>query len=162
MSLALEVLSVILVAIAMALALAHALELPGKMRLGKEEYLAVQTIYYPGFTLGGMAEPAAIVAVLALLVIGPDGTARSWLTAGALMALIAMHLVFWIMTQPVNRFWVRDTPLTAPAQRFFGTADAGPAMPDWTALRDRWERSHLLRAIAAMLSLILLVTAIAL
>ena len=127
MSVTLEVLSVILVAIAMALALAHALELPGKTRLGKEQYLAVQTIYYPGFTLGGIAEPAAIIAVLALLLVGPEGTARAWLTAGALVALITMHLVFWIMTQPVNRFWLSDTQLTAPAQRFFSTG--GTARP---------------------------------
>ncbi|MBB4274373.1 hypothetical protein [Rhizobium mongolense] len=47
---ALEILTVLIVAVAMALALAHALELPGKMRLSKEQYLAVQPIYYPGFT----------------------------------------------------------------------------------------------------------------
>ncbi|MBB4228085.1 hypothetical protein [Rhizobium mongolense] len=37
---ALEILTVLIVAVAMALALAHALELPGKMRLSKEQYLA--------------------------------------------------------------------------------------------------------------------------
>jgi hypothetical protein len=40
----LEVVAVIFVAVAMALTLAHALELPGKMRLSKETYLAVQPI----------------------------------------------------------------------------------------------------------------------
>jgi len=35
-----------LTAVTMSLALAHALELPGKRRLGKEEYCAVQTIDY--------------------------------------------------------------------------------------------------------------------
>ena len=49
----LEVLAVSLVSIAMALALAHALEFPVKMRLDKQTYLAVQPIYYPGFTIGG-------------------------------------------------------------------------------------------------------------
>jgi hypothetical protein len=29
------------------------LSLPGKLRLDKETYCAVQTIYYPGFTVGG-------------------------------------------------------------------------------------------------------------
>jgi hypothetical protein len=37
----LQVLTVILVAVAMALSLAHALELPGKMRLTKEVYYAM-------------------------------------------------------------------------------------------------------------------------
>lgn len=49
----LQVLAVILVAVAMALSLAHALELPGKMRLDSETYYAMQPIYYPGFTIGG-------------------------------------------------------------------------------------------------------------
>jgi len=47
------VVTVFLVAVAMALALSHALELPGKMRLDKQTYLAMQPIYYPGFTIGG-------------------------------------------------------------------------------------------------------------
>ena len=29
-------------------------ELPGRMLLDREAYLAVQTIYYPGFTFGGI------------------------------------------------------------------------------------------------------------
>jgi hypothetical protein len=49
---ALEILSVMLAAVTMSLALA----LPGKLRLNKEQYLTVQTIYYPGFTLGGITE----------------------------------------------------------------------------------------------------------
>jgi hypothetical protein len=36
--------------VAVAMALAHALELPGKFRLSKEEYLRIESIYYPGFT----------------------------------------------------------------------------------------------------------------
>jgi hypothetical protein len=60
----LQVAAVILVAVAMALSLAHALELPGKMRLGKDTYLAVQQIYYPGFTIDGGAEPLAILALV--------------------------------------------------------------------------------------------------
>ncbi|WP_246505851.1 hypothetical protein [Mesorhizobium silamurunense] len=49
----LEILTVILVASAIAMALAHALELPGKLRLGRQEYFVVQQIYDPGFTIGG-------------------------------------------------------------------------------------------------------------
>ena len=51
----LHILTVILVAIAMALSLAHVLELPGKLRLDRDTYLKVQTIYYPGFTLAASA-----------------------------------------------------------------------------------------------------------
>jgi hypothetical protein len=49
MLVALTVVTVFLVAVAMSLALAHALELPGKMRLDRKTYHAVQSIYYPGF-----------------------------------------------------------------------------------------------------------------
>jgi len=53
---ALQVLAVLLVSIGMALSLAHALELPGKLRLPREAYIAVQPIYYAGFAIGGFSE----------------------------------------------------------------------------------------------------------
>ena len=164
MRIAFEVLTVVLVASTMGLALAHALEWPGKLRLDREQYLAVQPIYYPGFTIGGgVAEAGGMLATLALLLMAPTGSAQFWLIAGVLAALIVTHLIFWTVTQPVNRAWLRETELTAPARRFFGTDPANPApASDWQALRDRWEWSHALRATAAMLGLILLVTAIAL
>jgi hypothetical protein len=73
----LQVLAVLLVAVAMSLALAHALELPGKMRLSKEAYYAMQPIYYPGFTIGGFAEPAGLILTIILLFVTPLGTADS-------------------------------------------------------------------------------------
>jgi|GEM_PF-3012637 len=49
------------------------------MRLGKEAYLAVQPIYYPGFTwAGGLGEAAGMVAVLVLLLLTPIGSADFW------------------------------------------------------------------------------------
>jgi hypothetical protein len=62
-----EIAAVVLVAITMALTLAHALELPGKLRLDREQYFAVQTIYYPGFTIGGGAEILGILVLAWLL-----------------------------------------------------------------------------------------------
>jgi hypothetical protein len=56
-----------LVAVAMALPLSHALELPGKMRLSKDQYLGMQPIYYPGFTIGGIAEPLGLLATFNLV-----------------------------------------------------------------------------------------------
>jgi hypothetical protein len=44
----LQVITLMLVALAMAPAVAHALEFPGKKRLSKDAYLTVQGIYYPG------------------------------------------------------------------------------------------------------------------
>jgi hypothetical protein len=158
---ALEVLTVMVAAVTMSLALAHALELPGKLRLNKEKYLTVQPIYYPGFTLGGVAEFASIITTLALLIFTPKNSRQFWLVAAALAALVAVQVIFWTMTQPLNKYWLQNTELSRVATRFFETGSASPA-GDWTVMRDRWERSHVLRAIASVLALLLLTTAIAL
>ena len=165
MILALTVIVVLLVAIAMALALAHALEWPGKMRLTQEQYLAVQPIYYPGFTFGGIAEPIGILALLILVVLTPTDTTAFWLMVYALVALVAMHAAYWLMTHPVNNFWLKDVPLKGAGAGFFasdplrqGTASG---QSEWKTLRDRWEFSHVVRAVLGLISLTLLVAAIA-
>lgn len=158
MLLALKIVTVTLAAISMALALAHALEWPGKMRLSKEDYLVVQPIYYPGFTIGGIAEPLSILLALALTVLMPTGSKAFVLMIGACLALIAMHLIYWLMTHPVNNFWLKDVKLKKTGSLFFSLGrDSGPA--DWTALRDQWERSHILRTVFGFVGFVLLVTA---
>lgn len=161
---ALQVLTVLLVAVAMALALAHALELPGKLRLTKDAYLAMQPIYYPGFTIGGIAEPVGIVATLGLVLLAPAGSTAFWLALGALAALLAMHAAYWLLTHPVNNFWLKGFELKGAGAGFFSfdplRRNAGSQPLDWTALRDRWEYSHVMRAGLALLALTLLVTSI--
>jgi hypothetical protein len=157
----LEVAAVLATAIVFALSLAHALEYPGKMRLTKEPYLEVQTIYYPGFTIGGAAEPLSSLLVLALLLVSPWDATGSSLLIVALVGLIVVQGVFWLMTQPVNRVWVKLMPMGAAGKRFFRPEDANAAEQDWTALRDRWERSHIIRCLAAGIALAALVVAVA-
>jgi hypothetical protein len=161
MLLSLEILSVLLVAVAMALSLAHALEWTGKLRLSKEEYLAMQPIYYPGFTIGGIAEPAGLLALLVLLFLTPEE--GFWLLVGAFVALAAMHATYWLLTHPVNNFWLKDFNPKGLGGSFFaiGGGRLGEGA-DWTALRDRWETSHAIRAALCLLSLILLTASIAL
>lgn len=164
MRVTLQIITVLLVAIAMALALAHALELPGKRRLTKEQYLAVQPIYYPGFTFGGITEPLGLLLLLVLLLLTPTGPAL-WLTAGAFLALAAMHAAYWLLTHPVNNFWLKDSELKGMSARFFlfdPLDRSNPAKPNWQELRDRWESSHLVRAGLGLASLVLIVTAVAL
>ena len=127
MYVAFEVLTVMLAAVTMSLALAHALELPGKLRLNKEQYLAVQSIYYPGLTVGGIAEFGSIIAAFALLVLTPRQLPQFWLIAGALVALIVVQAIFWLMTQPVNKYWLQNTALSRVATRFFDTGTAAPS-----------------------------------
>ena len=170
----LQVLSVLLCAVAMSTALAHALELPGKMRLTRDEYLAVQPIYYPGFTIAsGFGEVPAPIATAILLLLTPPGSAAFWLTLVALLGLLGMQAVYWIVTHPVNRFWLRDRlRREAQTQRGFAShfflsdpargsrleVEEPPA--DWTALRNRWEYSHAVRAALAVVSLIMLIIAV--
>jgi hypothetical protein len=87
---------------AMVPALAHGLELPGKLRLTKDAYFAIQPIYYPGFTIVGIAEPLAIISTITLLVLTPRGGVDFWLTLLGLVGLIGMHVVYWLFTHPVN------------------------------------------------------------
>jgi hypothetical protein len=155
-----QILTLILVSIAMALSLAHALELPGKLRLKREAYLAIQSIYYPGFTYGGASEPMSILAAVALLMLMPPGNWEFWLTLAALIALASMQAVFWLVTQPVNRFWLAGVALDPASERFFGSSEAlTNKRPEWTALRDRWEYSHLARAVLALAAFVLLLIA---
>jgi hypothetical protein len=165
----LQVVSVLLVAVAMALALAHALEFPGKLRLDKETYVAVQTIYYPGFTFGGLGEGLGMIGLVLLLFLTPVGTAPFWWTLVALLALIAMHATYWIVTHPVNKFWLKDQDLGGAGGKFFAFDPMQRRGPDeddgeeaWKRARDRWEFSHLLRAVLALIALAALTVAIAL
>lgn len=159
----LEIVTVLIVAVVMAMSLAHALEYPGKRRLDREAYFAVQTIYYPGFSLAGICEPLGIVVILVLVAETPAGTAKFWLTIVALAALLAAHAVFWLVTQPVNKYWLVHEKIGETGARFFAVEKVrGRTMPKWTALRDRWEISHLARAALSGIAFIALVVGLTL
>ncbi len=151
---ALHIVSLLLVSFAMALSLAHALELPGKMRLDKDAYMTVQQIYYPGFTAGGFSEVAALVTLVALLSLQPYGTAQFWWSAAALALLAAVHAIYWIFTHPVNNFWLKDVKLSGFGNSFFSRFAGTGREDEWKRLRDVWEYSHVARAILAILSLV--------
>jgi hypothetical protein len=159
----LQAAAILLVAAAMALALAHALELPGKLRLTKDEYFIVQAIYYPGFTIAGLSEPVGLLAILVLLFFLPAGSLAFWLTLAAFVVLLTMHAAYWVLTHPVNSFWVPGFRPSRLGSTFFGFDPLGRrrAMdsPDWTVLRYRWEFSHVVRGILGLVGLALLVVA---
>ena len=162
----LQIVTVTLVAVAMAMSLAHALELPGKMRLEKHTYYAIQSIYYPGFTIGGaIGEVGGVVSTAILLLMTPVGGADFWLTATALGGLIGMQAIYWVFTHPVNRFWVEGETMHRLGSRFFSFGSAGSGQsaegsPEWTQLRNRWEYSHVARAALGFIGFVALVVAI--
>jgi hypothetical protein len=158
----LQVVTLMLIALAMVPAVAHALEFPGKMRLSKDAYLTVQRIYYPGFTIAGLAESFSIVAGLALVIVTPRGSIAFLLSLTALILLLAMHAVYWIVTAPVNKVWLKDEQQSKAGAAFFrmNTSEQRQAT-DWTSLRDRWEYSHVTRAVLVTTALGLLACAMA-
>lgn len=161
-----QFIALMLVTVAMVPAVAHALELPGKRRLAKDEYFAIQPIYYPGFTWAGMSEPLAIVAPAVLLFLTPFGSHDFWLSLAALVGTVCMHAVYWLFTHPVNNFWLHEEKLSDLGSGFFslgkGGSDKGeePRPLDWRRLRDRWEHSHLARAVFATVSFLAMVLAL--
>ena len=165
--LALEVVTMLLVAVAMSMALAHALEFPGKLRLDRQTYLAVQTIYYPGFTIGGVGEVLAVIATLALMLTVRHDSFAFWWCFCAFAALLVMHLVFWFITQPTNRYWMKEVRLNKTSAAFFNVESENrvdsptPSTADWKELRDRWEYSHVVRAALSMIALVTLTVAVA-
>jgi hypothetical protein len=160
----LQILTVLFVSIAMALSLAHALEYPGKMRLKREDYLAAQKIYYPGFTFGGVSEPLGAIFLILCLLLVTLSQASFWLIALALLTNLAVQGIYWTVTHPINKAWLRYEETGGAGRAFFAldenkSADKAPA-DEWTDLRDRWEMSHIARAAFAMASFLLLILAL--
>jgi hypothetical protein len=158
-----QIAAIVLTALAMAPALAHAFEFPGKKRLDRDAYVVVQGIFYPGFTLLGLSEPAAMIATLVLLIVTPKHTLPFLLTALALVCLLGMHAVYWAFTHATNRYWLAtaEATLSTAGSKFFA-AGASTRAADWTKLRDRWEYSHIARAVLAFLSFVLITLAVVL
>jgi hypothetical protein len=154
---AVHILATVLTALAMAPALAHAFEFPGKKRLDQNTYVAVQAIYYPGFTLLGIAEPVAVLAIVVLLFLMPRHSLASLMAVLALICVLGMQAVYWLITHPTNRYWLTsaETTLDKAGTRFFAIGSAARTA-DWTKLRDRWEYSHIARAALSFLAFILI------
>lgn len=161
MTATIHIAATIFVALAAALSVAHALEYPGKMRLDREQYFAVQQIYYPGFTIGGGAEPLGTIAMIALLFLVPFGGTVFWLVLVALIAMLGVMTVFWLITQPANKLWTGSLKMGSAGSKFFETGTGAAEEADWTAVRDRWERSHITRATLATVSFICLLISLA-
>lgn len=155
----LAVTTAFLVAVTFGLALAHALEFPGKARLDESTYRAVQAIYYPGFTVGGLVgEFGALVSLPVLLLLTPAGTTHFWWTAAALGFLLAAHLTYWFFTHPVNSAWLKDTNLSDVGGLFFSAFTRDES--NWRHMRNLWEFSHIVRAVLVAMSLVSITVAL--
>lgn len=142
---AVSIVALVLVAVTMGLALAHALEFPGKLRLDEQTYRSVQAIYYPGFTIGGLVgELGGLLVLIVLVFVLPAGTEKFWWSAAALGFMVLLHATYWILTHPVNSVWLEGTQVSGMSSMFFSTFAGEDA--DWRQLRNLWEWSHVVRA----------------
>jgi len=148
------IMTMLIIVLASVPAVAHVLEMPGKRRLSKDEYAVMQRVYYPGFTIAGLAEPAGILMTLILLIRAPvDHTV--WFIV-ALAGPVGMQVIYWLVTHPLNKVWIERHRLGTASGHFFAAGSDRTERRDWVMLRNRWEYSHVARAGCSVLSLVAL------
>src|SRR5215510_16606681 len=110
--------TLLMVALLLGLAFAHVLERPAKMLYDAAFYLTLQQTLYVAWGpphIGGILEPAAILATLALTVFVRKRPRAVWLTLGAGVALlVAFPVVFFAWVAPANAAFRASTPSTIP------------------------------------------------
>ena len=135
--------SLLFMALVLAPALAHLLELPNKIGLSRTQYLIVQQIY-SGWSMLGIVVYAALLSTLALTIMVRRQPTVFALTFAAFFCALAAHIVFWIFTFPANQETGNWTVLPE----------------NWMALRAQWEYSHAAGAVLNLMAFILLILSI--
>jgi hypothetical protein len=133
--------TILLVALSMATAFCHLLEMPAKLKVDGALWLKLlQTLYPPAFgTVGAAAEVGALVMVVCLVFLVRNRRSAFGWTLLAAICMVVTHAAFWVLVSPVNATMVPLTPDTLP--------------PDWMRLRNQWEYTHAARAILQVVSL---------
>lgn len=168
----LEVVCVLSVSAALAIAVAQALELSSRLRVERALPAGVQALHHPAihnpaFTAGGLASEAGGLAALTLMVLAMplEAAPLGWAVL-ALCSLVAMHATYWARMHPASQFTQREPKLSSIAPVGFFATHPLPRPPlattSWLRVRARWEHSHALRVVLATLSLTSLVMSVAL
>ena len=127
---AVHVATVLLVALVMGTTLAHALEMPAKMRVSGSFWVECQHLYRFFRYIGGPIEVAAVL-ISAALAYFTFGRATFGASLIASILLIIAFVVWAVVTERVNRQVAKWTAADIPR--------------DWERWRTRWEYSHLVR-----------------
>jgi hypothetical protein len=129
-----RLLTILLTAIAFGAALAHLMELPGKMTYDSHLYVLLHRTLYPTFgQTAGWAEGIALISVLGLAWRVRNRGAAFPVTLAAAAFQVTAMAVFLVFVHPAN------------VTMFAWPLDAIP--PEWTDWRDQWEYAHGARAV---------------
>lgn len=138
--------TILLVALLLGLSFAHVLELPAKMQYDAALYITLQKTLYVAWgppNVGGILEPAAILATVSLAFILRHKRPAFWLTLGAGVALLlAFPVIFFVFVAPANEAFLSATTASVPA--------------NWMELRTNWETGHAIRFVLQLVALGLL------
>jgi hypothetical protein len=127
--------SILSTAVTMSAAVAHLMEIPGKMQYEPSLYVRLHRTLYPTFgKTAGYAEGVALLSTGALAWWTRKRRPRAGLlTMAAAGCLAAAHGVFWTLVQPANK-----TMASWPLESI---------PPEWRGWRNQWEYSHAARAV---------------
>jgi hypothetical protein len=128
---------------------AHVLELPNKLALDANLWLAVQQHLYRswGPLLGGSTEIGALVTSLILAYARRRSKTVLWPTLISLAGYACMIAIFFVLNLPVNTAVASWTATTLP--------------PNWADFRLRWEAGHAFAFLLSLISLAALIRALA-
>jgi hypothetical protein len=143
MRLLLRVAAIVFVALSLGASFAHLLELPAKLQLTGDRYLAVQQIYRYFGAIAAVLEIGSLVLLIVVVVLGWHRPARH-LTVFALTVFAASLVTWAVGVSPVNTV--------------FASWVGGPPV-HWTDARDRWEWGHVAVFGLKLVSFTMLITA---
>lgn len=127
-------LAVILTALCLVPGGAHFFELPHKMLLDQSGYYTVQVIYQ-GWAYFGIALVGAVVCDFVLVLVSRRQGAAFWFALLGFLLIASTLVTFFAIVFPTNQI----------------THNWTMVVPNWQALRARWEYGHALSAILTFL-----------
>lgn len=137
-------LSLVFVALALGPSLAHLLELPNKIDIGRDAYLTVQQ-NYRGWALLGVIVAGALISTLVLAILERVGRRAFVLSLIAFLCIVGAQVVFWTYTFPANQ----------------ATANWTMLPEGWESLRAQWEYSHAAGAVLNLVAFLCLALSVA-
>ena len=132
--------TLLLVALSMGMAFAHALELRPKMNYEPATYLLLHRTLYEFFgpPVGGFIEAGAVVSSVALF--GVRRRRRAFLlSAVGAVCMVTAHIIWWLWVNPAN-VMMAEMSLNSP-------------LPNWTQFRNQREYTHFARFLLQLASL---------